>query len=377
MPLRPPPHWLHNWLLAGVSCWARARRRLRYPAIVVEPASEKPGVSPSSTSPSGDSLAAAAKDATLYLHPQTLARLGTLELRARHIVEGVTSGSHRSPYQGFSVEFAQHRPYVAGDDIRHLDWKVFGRTDKLHLKQYQQETNLDLLILVDASGSMRYGSRLFSEASGQGRATSPDGRTNWSKFDHATAVAAAMAYIALRQGDRVGLTVFADRVLGTLRPSSSPAAWRQVVAMLATQPVDTAQTDVGRAVEHALSHARHRSLVVLISDMFMDVQQAAEAMNKLRYRGHDLMVLCVMDRRERTFDFDDEVPLVGMEGEGILKVDPRAIRAAYLQSLAAHEHALDAAARSCGFEVMSIDTHDMLGPPLAAFLARRESRMKS
>src|SRR4051794_11497921 len=125
-------------------------------------------------------------DASLYLHPQTLARLSTFELRAKMIVEGVMSGQHRSPYQGFSVEFAQHRPYVSGDDIRHLDWKVYARSDKLHLKQYQQETSLDLVVLVDASGSMRYGSRTFEDASGAGHTISPDGRSNWSKFDHAT-----------------------------------------------------------------------------------------------------------------------------------------------------------------------------------------------
>src|SRR5690606_3035311 len=117
------------------------------------------------------------------------ARLGSFELRAKMIVEGVMSGQHRSPYQGFSVEFAQHRPYVAGDDIRHLDWKVYGRSDKLQLKQYQQETSLDLIVMVDCSGSMRYGSRSFAEASGIGRKASPDGRANWSKFDHATAIA--------------------------------------------------------------------------------------------------------------------------------------------------------------------------------------------
>jgi uncharacterized protein (DUF58 family) len=147
-------------------------------------------------------------EASLYLHPQTLARLSSFELRAKMIVEGVMSGQHRSPYHGFSVEFAQHRPYVAGDDIRHLDWKVYGRSDKLHLKQYQQETSLDLVLLVDASGSMRYGTRTFEDASGAGHTMSPDGRSNWSKFDHATAIAAAMAYVTLHQGDRSGLVVF-------------------------------------------------------------------------------------------------------------------------------------------------------------------------
>src|SRR5262249_40290751 len=156
-------------------------------------------------------------DAQLYLHPQTLARLGTLELRAKMIVEGVMSGAHKSPFQGFSVEFAQHRPYVPGDDIRHLDWKVYGRSDKLYLKQHQQETNLDLLVLVDSSGSMTFGSRSFAEASGVGRKTSIDGRSDWSKFDHSTALAAALSYITIEQGDRVGLIVFAD--------SGRPARW--------------------------------------------------------------------------------------------------------------------------------------------------------
>ncbi|MFN7431026.1 MAG: DUF58 domain-containing protein, partial [bacterium] len=161
-------------------------------------------------------------DASIYLHPQTLARLGTLELRAKMIVEGVMSGQHRSPYKGSSVEFAQHRPYSPGDDIRRLDWKVFARTDKLQVKQQQQETNLDLILLVDASGSMRFGSRSFAQASGVGVAAAPDGRANWSKYDHATAVAAAIAYISLQQGDRVGVGVFADHLLNWQRPNSAP-----------------------------------------------------------------------------------------------------------------------------------------------------------
>lgn len=323
----------------------------------------------------GDTLAQAATDASLYLHPQTLARLGTLELRARMIVEGVTSGAHRSPYQGFSVEFAQHRPYVPGDDLRHLDWKVFGRTDKLHLKQYQQETNLDLQLLVDCSGSMNYGSRLFEEASGVGRKTSPDGRSHWSKFDHATAMAAAMGYICLRQGDRVGLTIYADEVVRQLRPSSSPGTWRQIVATLSTQTVQR-QTNLVRAIDRAMSHMTHRSLLVVISDLLVDAEQVREAASRVRFRGHDLILMRVLDARERDFAFSDEVPLEGMEGEGIIKVDPRAIREEYLRGFEEHQHQLDNAARGCGFEMVTIDTHDWLGPPLSMFLARREARLK-
>jgi len=144
-------------------------------------------------------------DPSLYLHPQTLSRLGSFELRAKMIIEGVMSGQHRSPYAGVSVEFAQHRGYTPGDDLRHLDWKVFARTDRLQIKQYQQETNLDLVVLVDSSGSMNFGTRTFASASGDGHSAHPSGRTNWTKFDHATGFAAALAYVTIHQGDRVGM----------------------------------------------------------------------------------------------------------------------------------------------------------------------------
>ena len=225
-------------------------------------------------------------DAQLYLHPQTLARLSSFELRAKMIVEGFSSGQHRSPYQGLSVEFAQHRPYVAGDDLRHLDWKVFGRTDRLHLKQHQQETNFDLIILVDSSGSMSYGSRSFEEASGEGVTKSADGRSHWSKFDHATALAAALAYITLRQSDRVGLVVFADEVRASLKRSSSQGTWRQIVGALSLHPVDVTnrnrKTDLLRATDQALAKMTNRSLVAIISDFFMGAEQVRDALARLR-----------------------------------------------------------------------------------------------
>src|ERR1700749_2674869 len=136
-----------------------------------------------------------ATDYRKYLEPRTLARIASLGLRARLIVEGLMTGMHRSPYQGISIEFAQHRPYVAGDDIRHVDWKVFGKTDKIYLKQYQEETNLHLICVVDASESMGFGSV-------------GSGSSAWTKFDLATAIAASMSYMAIQQQDSVGLAIF-------------------------------------------------------------------------------------------------------------------------------------------------------------------------
>ena len=314
-------------------------------------------------------------DATLYLHPQTLARLGTMELRAKHIVEGVMSGMHRSPFQGFSVEFAQHRQYVPGDDIRHLDWKVYARSDKLHLKQHQQETNLDVMVLVDASGSLNYGSRTFADAAGVGRATSPDGRSNWTKFDHATALAAAMSYMSLRQGDRAGLTVFADRLYAMVKRSSAQQQWRQIVGALSTHPVDQ-PTDLARVTDQVLAKLNNRCLLVIISDFFVDPEEVRTALARARHKRHDAILFQVIDEQERTFDLRETAPFVGLEGEPRLRLDPRSIRKAYLEAFESHCAQIKKAARSFGYDYQLVSTHDWLGPPLAAFIAQRNAQIK-
>jgi uncharacterized protein (DUF58 family) len=289
------------------------------------------------------------------------------------------SGQHRSPYQGFSVEFAQHRPYAAGDDIRHLDWKVFARSDKLHLKQYQQETSLDLMVLVDASGSMRYGSRTFEDASGAGHTLSPDGRHNWSKFDHATAMAAALSYITLRQGDRVGLTVFADEVRAMVKRSSAQGTWRQIVGALAMhyQAERTDRpTDIGRVVDQVLAKLNNRCLLVLISDLFTDPEELRAALARVKHKRHDLIMFQVLDKAELDFAFTDAAPFEGLEGEARLRVDPRSIRGAYVEAVERHLAAVRNIARGFGFDYEQVSTHDWLGPPLAAFVAKRNAMIK-
>lgn len=319
-------------------------------------------------------------DASLYLHPQTLARLGSFELRAKLIVEGLSTGTHRSPFQGFSVEFAQHRPYVAGDDLRHLDWKVYGRSDKLHLKQYQQETNLDLVVLVDASGSMGYGSRTFEDASGAGHTLSPDGRSNWTKFDHATALAAALSYITLRQGDRVGLAIFSDHIRGMVKRSSSQGTWRQIVGALALHWTEednkSRKTDLPRIVDEVLGKLNNRCVIAIISDFFADLDQVRAALARVKHAGHDLIAFQVLDKAETEFRFRDALPFEGLEGEATLRIDPRALRKAYLDSINAHNSSVEKAVRALGYDYQRLGTHDWLGPPLAAFVARRNARIK-
>ena len=302
-----------------------------------------------------------------YLSPQTLARLGAFELRARMIVEGIRSGQHQSPYYGFSVEFAQHRQYVQGDDLRHLDWKVFGRSDKLYLKQYEQETNLDVMILVDSSGSMAYGTL---------EATTDEGFVRqWSKFDHATALAAAMGYLALHQQDRVGAVVFADGVRAMVNRSSATGHWRQIVSTLNTHPVEAA-TDLGRCVDQVLGKVTNRVLFVVVSDFFDDPERIRTALARVRHRGHDVILLQALDRQEMRFDFRLPAPFEGMEAEGKVHLDPRALRLAYLEAITEHCKRLERVARGFGFDYQRLDTHDPIGPALSHFLARRQAQTR-
>jgi len=316
----------------------------------------------------------------MYLHPQTLARLASFELRAKMIVEGLSTGLHRSPYKGLSVEFAQHRPYVPGDDLRHLDWKVFARTDKLQLKQHQQETNLDLVVLVDSSGSMGYGSRSFEDASGQGNKASLDGRLNWSKFDHATAVAAALAYITLKQGDRVGLAVYSDEIRALVRRSSSQGTWRQIVGALSTHPVDPRHrgqmTHLGRTVDQVLGKITNSCIIAVISDFFLDIDEIRDSLARFKHARHDVLVFQVLDRDEEEFNFADAAPFEGLEGEPPVRIDPRALRSAYLDVFREHNAQIEKISRGLGFDYQKVSTHGWLGPTLAAFVAKRNAIMK-
>ena len=212
-----------------------------------------------------------------YLDPRTLAAIGPIELRARMIVEGMMTGMHRSPMEGVSVEFAQHRQYTPGDDTRFLDWKVYGKTDKLYLKQYQKETNLDMVVLVDASGSMRYTSTRGLIASGSPRT---ERGQSWTKYDHAASLAAAMCHIALRQQDRASVVLFDNTIKTATRLSNSHGHWKSIVEALTTaeslqqgepdeaHPEESnapGRTDLGRVFDHAIARLNRRSLVILIT----------------------------------------------------------------------------------------------------------------
>ena len=308
-----------------------------------------------------------------YLAPETLAQLAPFELRAKMVVEGVMSGMHRSPYQGMAVEFAEHRQYVPGDDLKHLDWKVYGRSDKLYIKRYQQETNLDVILLVDASASMSYGSLKVKDGWG-GTSASREAKV-WTKFDHATAAAVALGYLCLHQQDRVGLAVFADEVKTMVGRSGARGQWRRIVSALSGEPVE-APTNLLKVTNQVLGKITNRALFVIISDLFEEPDVIRQSLARFRHRRHDVILLQTLDRQELRFGFSQPAPFVGLEGEGRLRIDPRALREAYLQAMSRHLHEVSRIALSFGFDHHRLDTHESIGPALAFLLARRNVHIK-
>jgi uncharacterized protein (DUF58 family) len=298
-----------------------------------------------------------------YLEPKTLARISGLDLRARLIVEGLMTGMHRSPYQGISVEFAQHRPYVAGDDIRHVDWKVFGRSDKIYLKQYLEETNLHLICVVDSSESMGYSS-----------IDGGDG-TQWSKYDHATAIAASLSYMAIQQQDSAGLAVFDNELKKYLKPSNLPGQWKVITHELSIVP-RLKKTNTGRILDQLAEKLTHRSLIVILSDFFDDIESIKKGLRHLRYKRHEMMVFQLLDPMEIEFPFDDVTLFKGMEEMGDLLTEPRALRQGYLEQLALFTEQLKKLCRGMNIDFHRMNTADPLDVTLSGFLATRAATIK-
>src|SRR5947207_2860163 len=306
----------------------------------------------------GESVA----DNRTYLDPRTLSRFGSLDLRARLIVEGLMTGMHRSPYQGISVEFAQHRPYVAGDDIRHVDWKVFGRSDKIYLKQYLEETNLHLICIVDASESMGYGT------------VRADGAT-WTKYDHATAIAASLSYMAIQQQDSVGLAIF-DQVLSRyFKPSNSPGQWKIVVNELQQVPRWN-KTNTGKILDQIAEKLTHRSLIVILSDFFDDLESIRQGLRHLRYKKHEIMAFQLLDPAEIEFPFEDVTLFKGLEEAGELLMEPRWLREGEMEQLAMFTEELKKSCRGMHIDFQRFSSGDSLDVALSQFLATRAASMK-
>ena len=295
-------------------------------------------------------------DSKRYLRPEVTQRIRRLELTARRVVEGFLSGMHRSPYFGQSVEFLQHRQYTPGDEIRHIDWKVFARQDKLHIKQYEEETNLRLHLLVDRSGSMAYG----------------EGEAN--KFDYSAALAASLAYLAIRQQDATGLFTFDTRVRDVLPARSNQFQLNRILQSLSTVGAD-GRTDLPQVAKEVTQAIAKRGLVCIVSDL-LGIDDVVEGLRILRSRNHDVALFHVLHDDELDFNFSGATRFEGLESVDFLNCNPRALREGYLEAL---NEFLDKTRKACGrlsIDYMLVRTSDPLDAVLAKFLAVRSSLPK-
>jgi uncharacterized protein (DUF58 family) len=292
-----------------------------------------------------------------YLDPAILARINALEFQARRIVDGYLSGMHRSPQHGFSVEFAQHREYVQGDDIRHIDWKVWGRTERFFLKQYELETNLVLWLLVDGSESMRYGSG------------------NISKYDHACLAAASLAYLVSRQSDSVGLATFDAQIKAFLRPSSHASHLKDLLRILVAG-ASREKSKIGGVLHDASERFSRRGIVIIFSDLFDEPAEILAGLKHLRYLRHEVVVFHVMDAAELDFPFRQATLFKGLEQMPELLTDPLGVRAGYLEELRQFIDELEHGCRLHDIDFVDLRSDRELGPVLSEWLGKRESRVK-
>ncbi len=295
-----------------------------------------------------------------YLRPEAIARIHRLELRARAVVEGVLAGLHKSPFKGQSVEFLQHREYVRGDDLRRVDWKVWGRQDRLYVKEYEEETNLRLTLLVDGSTSMDY------------TGTAVAGMPRPTKFECAATLAASLAWLALSHGDAVGCGVFDDRLRANVPARTKRSQLTGVCEVLET-PRNAGAGDFLRVLRAAAETLPKRGMVIVISDLLGDRDGIFKGLQLLRTRGHDLALLHVMDDDEIDFPFEGPTRFEGLELPAHLACNPRALRAGYLEAVGGFLADVRTRATASRCDYALVRTGEPVDAALVRFLSRRAS----
>jgi uncharacterized protein (DUF58 family) len=302
-------------------------------------------------------------DPQKYLDPVALAKVRSLEMQARLIVEGYLSGMHKSPYHGFSVEFAQHREYVPGDDLKHLDWKVYSRTGRFYLKQYEQETNLACWLLVDCSESMGYGSGPAGD----------DGQPLVRKYDYACMAAAALAYLVLQQQDSAALVTYDDQVRQLVRPSSQPSHLKQIVQCLNQGP-GKGRTRLAPIFHDLAERIARRGIIVVLSDLFDEPGDILTGLKHLRHRRQEVIVLHVLDRAELEFPFQEATLFRGLEQFPELLTDPRSLRDGYLEQVRTFVSELQHGCLNQNIDYVQLPTDRPLGVALSSYLGHRLAR---
>jgi uncharacterized protein (DUF58 family) len=293
-----------------------------------------------------------------YLDPRVLAKVQKLEVRARLVVEGFISGMHKSPYKGFSVEFAQHREYVPGDDIRFVDWKIYGKTDRFYIKEFEEETNLRARLFVDQSESMAY---------------AHDG--GLSKFDYAATAAASLAYLLQQQADAVGLALF-DEKIARIAPTSNTRGGLSNIFQALEEAQPTQKTKIGTVLQELAASIPKRGIVLLFSDLFDDANEILKGLRALGQRGHEIIVFHVLDRDEVEFPFERMTLFEGLEAMPELLADPQALRDAYLAEVESFQDKMRRGCLAQRADYVKLVDDQPLDVVLSSYLAARAARAK-
>lgn len=293
------------------------------------------------------------EDLTKFLNPSIVSKLSSLELKARMIVEGFLLGLHRSPYHGFSIEFSQHRPYMQGDAMKDIDWKVYGKSDKFFVKQYEEETNLKCHILFDISKSMTYASE-----------------NQISKLEYGSLLIASLSYLMLKQKDAVGLTIYADKIKKSLPPKASNIYLREILLTLnGIQSSDKTRT--ADSLNLLAESIRRKGMVIIVSDFFDEPESVYQALKHFAFKKHEVVVFQILDPMERSFAFGKDSIFVDLETEEEMTTQPHQIQKAYKEAMNEFIHKLKNVCLNGGIEYNLIDTSMSFDKALYAYLQKR------
>lgn len=290
---------------------------------------------------------------TRFIQPEVLSRISNLELLARSVVEGFVSGLHKSPYKGFSVEFMEYRPYIPGDNLMHIDWKLFARTDRYYVKQFEDETNTSLHLLVDVSRSMGYTSGAMS------------------KLEYSLYLAAALAYFMVEQQDAVELTLFDDDIIERIPPRSTKGHLHTLLTQLDRAPLGKT-SNIGKPLHELAERQEKRGFVVLISDLLDEPEAIADGLKHFRFNGHEVIIFHVMDPGELRFDFDDLAEFEDMETGEKLLIVPEAMKEIYLENLKQFRTTLKRECGLLGIDYTLLTTDQPLDFALFGYLSARQ-----
>ena len=288
-----------------------------------------------------------------YLSPSIIKKIDNISLRAKLVVEGFIIGLHKSPYHGFSVEFSEHRPYGFGDEIKYIDWKLLAKTDKLYIKQFEEETNLKSYILFDKSASMGYNSK-----------------DNITKFEYAKTLCAVLSYLMIRQQDAVGLTTFDDKINTSIPPRSKISHLNVLLSLLHKSKIK-GETKISPILHSLAESIKKKGLIILVSDLLDDPKEVIKGLRHFRYKGHEVIIFHILDCNEISFNFNEMINFIDLENNQSIKTDPRYIKSDYKKAFSSFCETYRLECRKNNIDYVKVDTSDSLDNSLIEYLIKR------